>query len=128
MATMLEDAAVEPVVRTLLGAIDVDGGATDEQRAVLTAMVAGAWQRPDLDCTTLATFSPGEAADAIPESAHRRTRELLVLMEICRHPLSEAQVDKVDDYLTALGESGPGADLVRDMVRTGAEAAMADYM
>lgn len=128
MATMLEDAAVEPVVRSLLGAIDVDGGATDEQRAVLDAIVTGAWQRGDLDLTTLATLSPAEAAGAIPQSAHRRARELMVLMEMCRHPLSEPQCDRVDDYLAALGESGPGSELVRDVIRQGAAEAMADYM
>jgi hypothetical protein len=127
MATMLEDTAVEPVLRTLLGAIDVDGGATDEQRAVLRAIVAGAWQRGDLDDDEPEAFSPAEAADAIPRSAHRRARELLVLMEMCRHPLSEAQCDRVDEYFAALGESERGAELVRDMIHGGAAAAMADY-
>ena len=45
MAATLDDTAVEPVVRMLLGVIDVDGGATDEQRTVLAAIVAGAWGR-----------------------------------------------------------------------------------
>jgi hypothetical protein len=32
MSRVIEDALVEPVSRVLLGAIDVDGGATAEQR------------------------------------------------------------------------------------------------
>ena len=36
---------VEPVTCALLGAIDVDGGATDEQLAVLQAIVAHLWER-----------------------------------------------------------------------------------
>jgi len=34
MPRVIDDSMVEPATRTLLGAIDVDGGATDEQRAV----------------------------------------------------------------------------------------------
>jgi hypothetical protein len=49
-------------------------------------------------------------------------------MEICRHPESEAQCDRVDEYIGALSESGPGGELVREMIRNGAAAAMADYM
>ncbi len=129
MAAMIEDEAVEAVTGMLLGATDVDGGTTDEQRAALAALVAGAWGRADLDLGAVTPLSAADAAAAIPASAHRRARELLVLMELCRHPLSEAQVARVDEYATALGEGEDlGADIPRDLVRSGAEAAMADYM
>jgi hypothetical protein len=36
-------------------------------------------------------------------------------------------VDRVDEYAAALGESGPGIEMARALVREGAEAAMADY-
>ena len=51
----------------------------------------------------------------------------MVLLELCRHPLTEAQVDRVDEYAAALGESGPGLVVARDLVRKGAAAALADY-
>jgi hypothetical protein len=55
-------------------------------------------------------------------------RELLVLTELCRHPLTEEQVTRTDAYAAALGESGPGLELSRALVREGAEIAMADYL
>jgi hypothetical protein len=129
MSVLIDEIAVEPVVRMLLGAVDVDGGATEEQRAVLTALVAGAWQRSDLDLDALEPLGPADAASALPDDAtRRRARELLVLMEMCRHPLSEAQVARVDEYATALGMDDEGTDLARDLVKDGAEHAIADYM
>jgi hypothetical protein len=127
MPNLLDDAATEPVVRMLLGVIDVDGGATDEQRAVLMAIVAGAFGRADLDVNALQPLDPAAAADAVPTEAHCRARELAVLLELCRHPLTEAQCDRVEAYAAALDDSGPGLDMVRDLVRQGAEVAMADY-
>ena len=126
---MIEADAVEPVVRALLGAIDVDGGATPEQRAVLDAIVHGAWGRSDLDLAVIEPLGPGDAAGAVAPSARRRTRELLVLLELCRHPLTDAQVARVDEYAEALGEDDDaGITSARDLVRDGAAAAMADYM
>jgi hypothetical protein len=128
VARIIEDELVEPVARVLVGAIDVDGGPTDEQRNVLQAIVAGYWGRAELDLSALSPSSPAEAAGAITEPpARRRVRELLVLLELCRHPSSVAQVERVEEYAAALGESGPGLEIARDLVRKGADAALADF-
>ncbi len=128
MPRVIDDAMVEPVVRALLGAVDVDGGATDEQRAVLTAIVHGYWERPDLSLDALEPLDPDATAAAVTDVAQRdRLEELMVLLELCRHPASEAQVERVDEYAAALDESGPGLELARDLVRQGAAEAMADY-
>jgi hypothetical protein len=128
MPRVIDDPMVEPVTRALLGAIDVDGGATDEQRAVLTAIVHGYWERPDLDLDGLEPLDPAGAAAAVTNDADRsRVRELMVLLELCRHPLTDAQVDRVETYAAALGQSGPGLEMARTLVRDGAEEAMADY-
>jgi len=125
---VIDDSLVEPATRTLLGVIDVGDGATDEQRAVLAAILHGYWGRPDLDLDALEPLDPDGAAAAITEKAHRRRmRELMVLLELCRHPLMDAQVQRVDDYAGALGESGPGIEIARTLVRQGADEAMADY-
>jgi hypothetical protein len=133
MPRFVSTAHVEPVVRTLLGAIDTGDGGTAEQRAVLHALVAGYWDRPDLRLDAITPFDPEDAAAAITEPVVRReTRELMVLLESCRHPLSEAQVERVDAYGATLHQDGRGDDeqgmaLLRDFVRGGATAAMADY-
>jgi hypothetical protein len=128
MPRVIEDAMVEPVSRVLLGAIEVDGGATAEQQSVLAAIVCGYWGRGDLDLKSLTPLDPSGAAAVITEEAHRRrVRELMVLLELCRHPGSDAQCRRVDEYAAALGESGPGQALARTLVREGAEHALADY-
>jgi hypothetical protein len=127
MGAMLEDTTVEPVVRMLLGATDVDGGTTEEQRLVLAAIVAGALGHTELDLDALEPLDPAAAAAAIPAAEHRRARELAVLLELCRHPLTEAQCARVEEYAVALGESDAGVEMARDLVRKGAEAAIADF-
>jgi hypothetical protein len=128
MPRVIDDPMVETVTRVLLGAMDVDGGATDEQRAVLAAIVHGYWARDDLDLDALEALDPPGAAAAVTDDADRsRVRELMVLLELCRHPLTDTQVDRVEEYATALGQSGPGLAMARTLVRDGAEAAMADY-
>jgi hypothetical protein len=129
MARIIDDSMVETVARVLLGAIDVGDGGTDEQRAVLRALVVGYWERPDLDVDTLGALDPDEAAAAVADPSHRRrVRELMALLESCRHPLTEAQVARVENYAKALHEDGPDMVIVRSLVNDGAEHAMADYM
>jgi hypothetical protein len=125
---VINDAMVETVARVLVGVIDVDGGPTDEQRAVLDAVVAGYWGRPDLDLSSLAPLEPSAASAAVTDPAHRRrVRELMVMLELCRHPLTDAQVTRVEEYAAALGESGPGLEVARALVNDGAAEATADY-
>ena len=129
MPRLIESELVEPVVRALLGAIDTGDGGTDEQRRVLAAFVTGYWGRADLDPTTLGSTEPEQAAVEITgPGPRRRTRELMVLLELCRHPLTDAQVTRTDAYAAALDETGPGLELARELVRDGAEVAMADYL
>jgi hypothetical protein len=90
---VIEPNTLEPVLGALRGAIDVDDGPTAEQLSVLGAVASGWGAAPDLDLDAIAPLEPAEAADAIVDpGTRRRTRELMVLMELCRHPLGEAQV------------------------------------
>jgi len=126
---VIQPQQVVPVVRTLLGSIDTGDGGTPEQRGVIAAFVTGYWGRDDLDVDALDPLAPEAAAAALTEAAaRRRVRELAVVLELCRHPLGEDQVALTDAYAAALGESGPGLELARELVRDGAEFALADYM
>jgi len=76
---------VEPVARALVGAIDSDGGPTDEQLAVLRALLVHLWQRPDLVAEELAPVDPAGAAEAVTDPAiRRRLNELMVVLELAR--------------------------------------------
>jgi hypothetical protein len=129
MPRVITSEQAEPVVRTLLGSIDTGDGGTHEQRGVIAAFVSGYWGRDDLDIDSLDPLEPDAAAAVITDAAtRRRVREFAVLLELCRHPLDEAQVARTDAYAAALDQSGPGLELARELVREGAEFAMADYM
>ena len=128
MPRSVPDELTEPVARALKGAIDIGDGGTEEQRSVLRAVVVGFLGRSDLDLDALEPLGPEAVAEAIPDSAaRRRVREMMVLLEECRHPLGDEQVTRVETYAAALGESGPGLVLAREFVRDGAAQALADY-
>ena len=119
---------VEPVTSALLGAIDVDDGPTDEQLAVLRAVVTYLWERPDLDLSTLDRLGPHAAAAAIADPrARRRLNEVLVTLELCRHPETEAQVARVEEYAHAIEMGGPELEICRDWINEGAARAMEDF-
>jgi hypothetical protein len=129
MPRIIQPDQVEPVLRALLGSIDIGDGGSSEQRSVVAAFATGYWGRDDLDLDALTPLSPDETAAVIPEGPpRRRLRELMVLLELCRHPLTEEQVARTDSYAAAIHETGPGLELARELVREGAEFAMADYM
>jgi ubiquinone biosynthesis protein Coq4 len=129
MPRTVPEALTESVVRTLLGAIDVGDGGTEEQRSVLTAITVGFLGRSDLDVATLDPITPEMAGERITDHAtQRRVREMMVLLESCRHPLTDDQVTRVETYAFHLGGTdGPGLTLARDLVRDGAARALADY-
>ena len=128
MTLLVSADLVEPVTSALLGAIDVDGGATDEQLAVLRAVVTHLWERPDLDLATLVPLGPEETGAAITDPhARRRFRELIVTLEFCRHPESAAQVDRVEQYARELGFDGPELEIARHWIDEGVERATADF-
>ncbi|HEY7106046.1 MAG TPA: hypothetical protein VH986_06570 [Acidimicrobiia bacterium] len=128
MPVLVGPELVEPVTRALLGAIDVGDGPTDEQLSVLGAVVAHLWARPDLDVRALAPLDPREAAAAVVEpDARRRLRELMVVLELCRHPEAGAQVERVEEYAAALGWEGPELEITRDWVDRGVDRAAEDF-
>ena len=119
---------VEPTVRGLVGAVDVDGGPTHEQLAVLRAITVHVWERPDLDPTTVDAAGPDETAAALDDPASRRRfHEVLFTLEQCRHPLTGSQVARVEEYATALGLEGTDLALFRTLVDEGADRAAADF-
>ena len=129
MSRLIDNAHVDVISRGLLGAVDVDGGPTDEQRRILHAIVAGYWERPDIDLASAVVATPDEVAIVLENDDEReRFHELLVVLELTRHPLSETQVERIEQYSRAFGASGPDLQMTRDLVEQGAESARRDYL
>jgi hypothetical protein len=122
------DEDVQPVIGGLLGAIDVDDGPTDEQLAVLRAVSIHLLERPGLDLADVTPLGPEElAAVLVGTATPRRFHELVMALEVCRHPLSAAQVQSVERYCDALGVDGPDRGIFRQYVQQGAARAAADF-
>jgi len=119
---------VEQAASTLASSIDLGDGGTEEQQLVLQAMVDGYWNRPDLKVGALSPVSPDEAAAVFTsERIQHRMRQFLVLLEFCRHPISEAQATQTEKYAAALGGHGPGLSIARTLVTEGAGKALLDF-
>jgi hypothetical protein len=128
MPRIIDAEHAEPAIRAMVGAADIDGGPTEEQLNVIGALASGYYEI-EVDLATIEPLGPQATADAIPDQAmRRRMRELLVLTELCRHPISGTQAARVEEYCAAMGESGPGLMLVRDLVDKSRVEAAADYM
>jgi len=119
---------VEPVARALVGAIATDDGPTDEQLAVLRAVLVHLWERPDLVIEELEPFEPAAAAEAVTDEAvRRRLNQLMVVLEVSRHPQTSAQVARIEEYAHAIGMGGPELEICRDWVNVGVARAMEDF-
>jgi len=128
MTMRLDPRLVEPFVGGLLGACDIEGGPTDEQAGVISAVTTHVWDRPDIDVASLPHLGPAALAAVIQRpDDRRRFHEMLVTVEACRHPFSAAQLDQVERYLTALGVQGPEMQIFRDLVTHGTQRAADDY-
>ena len=128
MAIHVAPDLVEAFARGLVGATDVDGGPTDEQLAVIRAISTEVWGRDDLDPGAIGGLGPDDLARSLPErDARRRFQELLVAVEMCRHPLSDTQVARVEEYAAALDVSMDELAIFRDLVDVGAQRAAADF-
>ena len=129
MARNLTSADATNVTRACLGSICGPDGPTDEQLRILNSIATHFWELPSVDLSPDQAFSAEESAAAITdERLRRRTRELMVLLEMCRHPLEPAHEQRVEDYCHALGGDGPGIELTRNYVSKGADAAIADWL
>jgi len=118
---------IDPLVGGLVGGIEVGGGPTDEQLVVLGSIVSDLWQRGDLKLEQVTPLSPREVASALGLPDTRlRFCELLMTLELCRHPQSAAQVTSVEEYVTAMGVDDIEIVVVREALDRGADQASTD--
>lgn len=117
----------EVFVAGLLAVIDVDVGATEEQRSVLAAFVRHLCALPGLDLAAVTPLTAAEVAARLPDDTARlRFCEMAMVLELCRHPQSAAQVDRVEAYATTLGVDGIALESTRTALERGAAIAAED--
>jgi hypothetical protein len=126
MQVVLAD-EVEPIVAGLLGGMSTSSGPTTEQLNVLDSITRNLWGRPDIDLHNLTPLSSSEVAKALerPE-ARLRFAEIMMTLELCRHPMSKEQVDLAEKYVAALGVDDVEIETSRTAIVKGAEAAATD--
>ncbi len=128
MARTVDRAHMEPALAALVGSCDVDGGPTDEQWALVGALAAG-YFHTSLDPSAVDPLPPEQAAARLANDGLRhRIFHLMVFAEMCRHPLTEAQVERTDAYGRAFGIADEAQTMARDLVARGNAAAEADFM
>ena len=113
------------VVGTLYTATDVDGGPTKEQRNLLEALARHVMRVPP---SAAAATSPGEAAAAIEKPRLRKAvGEILVMLELVRHPPSAPLTARVAEYLAALEIDDGFQQLAADYLTNDRERVYTDW-
>jgi hypothetical protein len=128
MTLAFQDVAGEIVVGGLLSGIDVDGGPTSEQLAVLFALGTHYLGCQHLDLTSIQRVDPQQLAQVLVNpSDRRRFHHLHVALEAARHPQTAAQVAAVEHFAEALQVDGADLVMFRSLVTSGVEQAADDY-
>lgn len=118
---------VEPIVAGLLGGISTSSGPTAEQMIVLDSIARHLWGPQDIDLQNVTPLSPGELARILKRpQARLRFAEIMMVLELCRHPMSIEQVDLAEKYVAALRINGLEIKTTRVAIVKGAEAAATD--
>lgn len=126
MLILLAD-EVELVVAGLLGGISISSGPTAEQLIVLDSITRDLWRRDDIDLQNLTPLSPDEVARRLPRpEARLRFAEMMMTLELCRHPMSLEQVDLAEQYVAAMRVDTIEIETTRTAIVKGAEAAATD--
>jgi len=110
-----------PLLRVIRSAIDTGDGGTTQQRGMLSDLARIIFGLDSLDVDGLEPITPREAGELFTSVAlRRRVRMFLVLFMLCRHPLSDEQLQSVEDFVDALGgdDGDPGLAQARAMVET----------
>lgn len=115
------------IARGLLGSASVGAGPTDEQRRVIDCLIHGYF---GLDTTVdaLEPIDPAELAAAVPTEDRTRVTDMLIVIELCRHPAEAAQAERTETYALALGAQGGWLEAAHDVLAGSIDRVMADYV
>lgn len=124
---LFEDREIEPAIAGLLGSISTADGPTDEQLTVLNSIAHHVLGRADIDLAHLTPLSAQDTAGALQRpDARLRFAEIVMTLELCRHPPSFEQVNLSEQYVRAMGMGDHEIELTRVAIERGAEVASTD--
>lgn len=113
------------IAEVLVGAATVDGVATDEQLAVVGALLDG-FLDAEVDVAGVVPIEPGgfdpEEFGSLEDETRRMVANMVAMVTMCRHPLTIAQIDRADAYAKVLGHGGTEILIGRVLLEEGPEA------
>jgi hypothetical protein len=121
-------AAAEAISRGLKGLMAVEEGPSQEQWRVFSAVAITLLGQ---NAEALRHWEPLAAealAAALPEPHWRRlVLQVGIVLDLCRHPKSEAQLQRLEHYCRALQQSPPELEVVRAFAHQSAAQATATF-
>lgn len=123
----------KPVSRAVLKAlrylIDVEGGATAEQMKVLHTLGINFLMLKPSEVEAKSILLPNELSRWLPGEKERRCfLQLAIMVELCRHPRSKAQLLRFEEFASALDFHGVELQIVQELCHRTAEEATADFI
>ncbi|WP_255090755.1 ubiquinone biosynthesis protein COQ4 [Vulcanococcus limneticus] len=113
--------AAQALSRGLSGLMEVDGGATAEQRRVFTALATHLLGQESTALAVLSPLGPDRLAEELVDPCWRRLfLQVAIILDLCRHPKSEAQLKNLEAYAEALQVDPPQLKIVRDFAHLSA--------
>ena len=114
------------IARGLLGAASVGRGPTDEQHRIIDCLIHR-YLGLDTSVDALEPIAPHELAAAVPEADRTRVVDLLIAVELCRHPADPAQAERTEAYALALGAEGGWLEAAHDALAGALDRVATDY-
>lgn len=119
----------EVMASGLINLIDVDGGPTTEQSRILNSIAThllGISIDPGMKS---AVITPAELVARLPEAKHQRIfMQIAIVLDLCRHPKSEMQFRRVEEYAAAFKFDGVELKILRDFAHLSAIDATTDFI
>ncbi len=121
--------AARALSRGLCGLMEVDGGPTAEQQRVFSALATHLLGQETSTLATMDPLTPDRLAEELVDSAWRRLfLQMAIILDLCRHPKSEAQLKHLETYAEALRIDPPQLEIVRDFAHLSAAEATAKFV
>ena len=114
------------IARALIGSASIGSGPTEEQRRIIDCLIHGYFGL-DTSVDELEPLDPEDLAAAVPADDRTRVIDLLIAVELCRHPADPAQAERTEAYALALGAEGGWLEAAHDAIAGAVDLVAADY-